>query len=200
MISIAAATALIMSCSSPTSKTEQESNIKKDSVIATLQPAPENTFDTSFSYKRYKFKITATGDSTGSTVTLIPSGYISNQPITEKIGGIVTGLITGDIDGDDFPEITIISTSQPSAKGEAIMYSSDRERSIGRVNISSPLSDTIFSVYKGHDEFLFVGKNFVRRFPVYIDDQPTNKLRHLQFKLVQGKASKQLVLGKVIDL
>jgi hypothetical protein len=61
-------------------------------------------------------------------------------------------------------------------------------------------SDSLLSGYHGQDEFLFVGNNFVRRFPLYQDGKQTNKLRHLTYKLQKGEASKHLVLFKVVDL
>ena len=59
------------------------------------------------------------------------------------------------------------------------------------------------SGYMGHDEFAMVESTLVRRFPIYLTGDsnaaPTGGTRQIQYKLVDGEASRRLEVDKVID-
>ena len=185
---------ILSACANPV----QEKEAGSQEVIADTSsrniPSIQN-FNKRLAFKRFSFTINATGDSVNGKYTLTPSGYsISNEPITENIKGILSDIIINDIDGDENPEVAVIVYSGKMQEGEAILYSSNKDRSISRVNFPSIIADSVLNGYNGHDEFLFVGKNFVRRFPA------GSKSRHLQYRLIKGEAGKHLVLRQVLDL
>ena len=190
---------LLAACHNPTEeKTKGNSEFVADTASKTISANPE--FKKKVDFKRFSFSIDATGDSANKKFTLTPSGYsISNDPVIVNIKGNVSDLIAGDIDGDEFPEIAVILHSGVDQEGDAIVYSSNKDRSLSRVSFPETVPDSVLNGYKGHDEFIFVAKNFVRRFPV--EKKPGSpKLRHLQYRLVKGEGGKHLVLRNVVDL
>lgn len=199
IIKIVAFVFLLAGCNSAgKSKEESPGNVVADTSSNTLPVKKE--FHKKATFKRFTFTVDVTGDSDKNQFTLTPSGYsISNEPITKQVNGIIYDLLVSDIDGDENPEIAIILSSGEKQQGEALVYSSNKDRSLSQVNFPATIPDSVLTPYNGHDEFLFVGKNFVRRFPVE-DNSGTRKLRHLQYRLVKGEAGKQLVLNNVIDL
>jgi hypothetical protein len=191
---------LLSSCGSPKKKSETGNSDLIEDTASSKPVTNTPVFNKKVNYKRFSFSISAAGDSANRNFILTPSGYsITNDPITEKINGIVYDLIVSDIDGDDNPEVAVVIASGEKQEGEAFVYSSNKDRSISRVSFPASIADSVFTGYNGHDEFIFVGKNFVRRFPV--ENKPgSTKLRHMQYRLVKGEAGKHLVLRNVIDL
>ena len=57
--------------------------------------------------------------------------------------------------------------------------------------------------YMGHDEFAIVENTFVRRFPVYKPEDtnanPTGGMRQIQYKLVDGEASRLFKVDKIVE-
>jgi hypothetical protein len=55
----------------------------------------------------------------------------------------------------------------------------------------------------GHDEFAMVENTFVQRFPIYnpgdTNAEPTGGTRQIQYKLVDGEASRLFEVDKVVE-
>jgi hypothetical protein len=68
-----------------------------------------------------------------------------------------------------------------------------------------PLSENpeISAGYMGHDEFAIVETSLTQRFPVYkegdTNSNPTGGMRQVQYKLIDGKASRIIKVDKVIE-
>jgi hypothetical protein len=182
-------------------KDNASSNNTGDSLVQVESPAPTPVTNKKLSFKKFSFDVNTVEGSTNNSFTIIPAGYsISNDPITESYKGILTDVIVGDIDADNNPELALVVKSENDDTAQVFFYSSNKDRSMSRVNFEMKAVDSALTGYQGHDEFLFVGNNFVRRFSPYQDGKQTNKMRHLTYKLKKGEASKYLVLFKVVDL
>lgn len=57
--------------------------------------------------------------------------------------------------------------------------------------------------YMGHDGFAIEENGFIQRFPIYktndINARPTGGKRQVEYNLIDGEASRQFVVDKVID-
>ena len=55
----------------------------------------------------------------------------------------------------------------------------------------------------GHDEFTIIESSLARRFPIYRDgdtnSNPTGGMRQIQYKLVDGEASRKFVVDKITN-
>ena len=58
--------------------------------------------------------------------------------------------------------------------------------------------------YMGHDEFTIIETTLVRRFPVYKEGdsnaEPTGNIRQIQYKMVDGEASRKFVIDQVLEI
>lgn len=160
-----------------------------------------NPFSKEAVYEQIRFTVTSPGEATGNSFTVTPSGLSArNEPFTQDITGLVTDIETGDIDGDNAPELLVKTKSGADEKGVAYVFSSNRNKSLSMVNLPDFSSDAKLAAgYQGHDEYAFVENVFMIRFPLYADGQKTGKMRQLQYKLKPGEAMKQLVLDKTTE-
>jgi glucose/arabinose dehydrogenase len=185
------------------------SQVNTDSALSATetpaQEAPAAPVATPFSkeavYEQIRFTVTSPGQATGNSFTVTPTGLsASNEPFTQDIAGLVADIETGDIDGDNAPELLVKTKSGADEKGVAYVFSSNRNKSLSMVNLPDFSSDTKLAAgYQGHDEYALVESVFMIRFPLYEGGQKTGKMRQLQYKLKPGEAMKQLVLDKTTE-
>ena len=68
-----------------------------------------------------------------------------------------------------------------------------------------PVADNpeISEGYMGHDEFTIMETTFTQHFPVYkpvdTNSNPTGGIRQIQYKLVDGEASRMYKVDKVVE-
>ena len=89
-------------------------------------------------------------------------------------------------------------------KGSLIAYSANNKKSLSEIYLPPITDDSkLTKGYRGHDEFMMVEAIVAQRFPIYKDNdtdtKPTASWRQLQYKLVQGEASWQLKLDKMLE-
>ena len=108
-----------------------------------------------------------------------------------------------DLNSDGFPEVLIYTVSAGSGSyGNVIGYSVNNGKSISQIYFP-PISDNSEASkgYMGHDEFTIVETNLVQRFRIYKEDDsnsnPTGDWRQIQYKLVNGEASRKFVIDKI---
>jgi hypothetical protein len=81
-------------------------------------------------------------------------------------------------------------------------YSANRRRSLSGIHLPDLPADAAGG-YQGHDEFAVVESVLARRFPIYregdVAAKPGGAMRQLQYKLVQGEASWQLKLDRMVE-
>lgn len=180
---------------------KKASENKVPDTTQVVQAPVESPFRKEVTYKAISFTVTSPGRSVDNTFTITPSGYTKvNTPVTEHIVGKVSDVLVDDIDGDDDPELAVLTDPGKDGQVAVFIYSSNGDRSMSAV--SFPViskDDKSLSGHRGHDEYEFVEGSFVRRFPLYVNDSATGRMRQFQYKLKQGEAMKQLVLYKTVE-
>ena len=142
-----------------------------------------------------KFLIASPGTSAANSFTITPSGLAAaDDPDNVSIDGLVIDAIIDDIDGDNSPEIAIITKEVKSSM--AYIFSVNKGRSMSAVNFPDITDAKLLDGYQGGDEFNFVEGSFIRRFPLYKGGIKLGKVRQLQFKLKAGEAMKQLMFDR----
>lgn len=164
-------------------------------------PADAADFEKEVSYRNLRFKVTSPAKDAGNRFTLTPAGLkASNAPITVEVKGFVVDVLCDDMDGDDSPEIAVITQQGKQEFGRAYVFSTNAKKSLSEVNFRDVTDDAkLLNGYGGGDQYNFVENTFVRRFPLYSDGERTGKTRQFQFKLKAGEAMKQLVLDRSVE-
>lgn len=149
------------------------------------------------------FDIKTTGKGSIQQLTIQPFGLKKeNRKISMEVDGSVTGAEIEDLNSDGFPEILIFTVSAGSGSyGNVIGYSVNNGKSVSQITFPDITENNEASKgYMGHDEFAIVENSLVRRFKTYnegdANSTPTGNLRQLQYKLVDGEASRKFVLVK----
>jgi hypothetical protein len=207
-IFLSAAVISLMSCNNAGQQTTEQEN-KTESVVA-----PAATTDSSvvtnamtapytkdLEFNKIRFTITSPQSSSGNSFTVTPSGYANvNDPVTMDCEGIVVKSEVSDIDGDNGPELLVVTQMGDDKKGKAYVFSSNKTKSMSMVSLPDFSADPKNTAgYSGFDDFALVETSFSHRFPLYENGQATNKTRQFQYKLKPGEAMKQLVLDKVVE-
>lgn len=153
------------------------------------------------------FRVTATNDSSLSTLRIVPSGLESdNSPIEREVDGKVIEAEVADINADGSPEIYVYVQSAGSGSyGSVVAYSANNRKSLSEIYLP-PVSENprLSKGYMGHDSFAVVENTFVQRFPLYRESDtntnPTGGTRQLQYKLARGEAGWVLRLDQSQDI
>ena len=171
-------------------------NENKPGEVATQLPESV-PYSKEVTFRNNKFSVTTAGNQ----FTLTPSGYsVSNDPLTQGFQGMVSDVKVDDIDGDNQPEVAVLTRNRADSVGKAYVYSSNGDKSISMVNLPEKSQDDLTKAgYQGRDEYEFVEGSFIRRFPKYKDGTPTGEFHQIQYRLKPGEASKQLVQYKEVD-
>lgn len=162
----------------------------------TIDPAD---YRQTLSMGKYIFDI----ESTNGQLSVQPIGFDKdNTKITQSIEGEITNAEIGDLNIDGFPELMIYTrTKDANHMGTVIGFSSNKGLSVSQISIPSIKDKAEASKgYNGNDEFAIVESGFSQRFPIVdAKNQPTGKMRQIQYKLKDGEASRILVVDKVIE-
>lgn len=141
----------------------------------------------------------------GNKLTIQPSGLKEdNTAITQTIDGMVTDAQMVEMDDTGYQQIFIFTTSEGSGSyGNIIGYVVNNGKSITPVTIPNITDNKEASEgYMGHDQFEVMENQLVRRFPFYkpgdTNANPTGGTKQIQYKLVPGEATWQLVIDKII--
>lgn len=170
---------------------------------ASPSPAPSPVVSSdamTASYGDIQFSVTSRDNGNGNTFTIRPSGLsVSNDPFNVDVQGRVVDVIADDMDGDNSPEVAVITELAPGERRCAHVFTTFAGKSFGMVNFPEVGDPDALSGYDGGDDFAFVENTFIRRFPIHDKSSPTRKTRQLQFKLKPGEATKQLVLDRIVE-
>jgi hypothetical protein len=152
-------------------------------------------------YEKLKFVITSPQSATANTFTIALSGFsMSNDTMTMDCEGTIIKSEVGELDGDNAPELLVVTQSGPDKKGKAYVFSANKNKSMSMVSLPDIFSDPKNTAgYTGQDEFALVESSFTHLFPLYENGKPMNKTRQFQYKLKPGEAMKKLVLDKTIE-
>ena len=160
----------------------------------------------SLSLQGINFDIRATNSGFMNQLIIVPSGLeIVNRPVHHEIDGTVTNAEIEDLNSDGSPEVLVYITSAGSGSyGSVIAYSVNNKKSMSQVYFPGIKDNPEASKgYMGHDEFAIVETSFVQRFPVYKENdtnaEPTGGMRQIQYKLVDGEASRMFKIDKIVE-
>ena len=189
----------VAACSSPDGVNKEATQPAAGAAVAPAAPTA-GPFTKEVSYENISFKVSSPGLTGGNKFTIVPSGLTeSNDPFTIDIEGRVVDVLTDDMDGDNSPEVAVITQTGQDKRNKAHLFTTFAGKSLGMVNFQDVINENLLAGYQGGDEYNFVENTFIRRFPLYENGQKTGKTRQFQFKMKRGEAMKQLVLDRNID-
>lgn len=178
---------------------------KENNTITINQDLPQMdnpTFLKILVWNKYEFRV----EVNGKRLSIKPSGLeINNQENTHEIYGTISGVEIGDLNNDNYPEVLVYFTSVGSGSyGSIIAYSVNNGKSMSQIYLPDLSGNKEISKgYMGHDEFAMVENTFVQRFPIYnpgdTNAEPTGGTRQIQYKLVDGEASRLFEVDKVVE-
>jgi hypothetical protein len=137
-----------------------------------------------------RFDIMSTRMASNNTLRIMISG-LENGTQTEsaKVDGVIVSQQVADLNGDNAPELYIVTRSDGSGSyGNIIAYSSNNNKSASQIY----LPELKFKGYMGHDRFEVKEDRIERTFPVYNDGDanccPAGGEHTIVYKLVAGEA------------
>jgi hypothetical protein len=163
-------------------------------------------FQQMLSWENTFYEIETRADGHWMVLIVTPYGLtIDNTPATVRFKGTVNKTEIVDLNGDSYPEI-LIFTQAPSAgkHGNMIGFSINNGKSMSRISFPDVRQDEqAREGFRGEDSFEIEDGLLVRYFPVYqrIDGQwrPTGTTRRLQYRFLDGEASREFVLTHISD-
>ena len=173
------------------------------------QPAtPKETysFQKSLKLKGISFNVNTKGKGSLRQLSVKSNGLDEkDQNVELQIDGQVTDAQVADLNADGFPELLIFTQSAGSGGyGNVIAYSVNGGKSMSRVNFPATSENSkLRNGYMGHDSFSINNSSLVQEFPIYKEgdpnSNPTEGVRRVQYKLVNGEASRKFVVDKVSE-
>ena len=164
------------------------------------------SFQKSLQFKSISFDITTKGSGSLRQLTIQPKGFEeTNKSFELEIDGKVTDARVADLNSDGFPELLIFTQSAGSGSyGNVIAFSANGAKSMSRVYFP-PANENpkLNKGYMGHDTFLINESTLIQEFPIYKEgdpnSNPTGGVRRIQYKLVDGEASRKFVTDKISE-
>jgi len=103
-----------------------------------------------------------------------------------------------DLNSDGSPELVIFTQNQDEQKRMMVYgFSVNNRKSISQVYFQRTEENIkINNGYNGNDEFTLIETFLTQRFPIYENGSKTNKMRQIQYKLVDGEASRRFEVVK----
>lgn len=191
----------LLGCKNKTAK-QQDATLSKQSEVS----IDSTNFSKILSYQNFSFEVSSIGEGSVQQLIIESKGLeITNDKQTMEIEGSVVNAEIGDLNLDGFPEVLIYTVSAGSGSyGNVIGYSVNNGKSISQVYFPQISDNEIASKgYMGHDEFAIVETSLVQRFKLYNEGDtnanPTGKMRQIQYKLVDGEASRKFVVDKIVE-
>ena len=198
---------------SQSTETHSQDNKPKDttkSKESTIEkPAIEKetySFQKTLQFKGISFDIYTKGSGSLRQLNIQPEGFEeTNKSFELEIEGKVTDAQVADLNSDGFPELLIFTQSAGSGSyGNVIAFSANGAKSMSRVYFQ-PVNENakLKKGYMGHDTFLINESALIQEFPIYKEgdpnSNPTGGVRRIQYKLVNGEASRKFVADKISD-
>jgi len=153
------------------------------------------------------FNVSSIEKDNKNTLTIFTFG-LNEQEYNETIiidGEEVINAQVEDLNSDGSPELFIFTQSAGSGSyGNVYAFSINNKKSMSQVYFQPTAeNDKINKGYMGHDEFSVVENSLAQRFPIYKEKDtnanPTGGTRQVSYKLIDGEASRKLVVDKVTE-
>ncbi len=194
-------------------ETQTQDNKPKDTTKS-QEPAIEKptveketySFQKTLQFKGISFDINTKGSGSLRQLVILPKGFEeTNKSFELEIDGKVTDTQITDLNSDGFPEVLIFTQSAGSGSyGNVIAFSANGVKSMSRVYFP-PVSENskLNKGYMGHDTFLINESALIQEFPIYKEgdpnSNPTGGVRRIQYKLVNGEASRKFLADKISE-
>jgi len=198
---------VMIGCNEQT-ETQSQDNKPKDTTKSP-EPAIEKetySFQKTLQFKGISFDVNTKGSGSLRQLVIQPKGFEeTNKSFELEIDGKVTDAQVTDLNSDGFPEVLIFTQSAGSGGyGNVIAFSANGVKSMSRVYFP-PANENpkLNKGYMGHDTFLINESALIQEFPIYKEgdpnSNPTGGVRRIQYKLVNGEASRKFVADKISD-
>ncbi|HEY5772243.1 MAG TPA: PliI family lysozyme inhibitor of I-type lysozyme [Chitinophagaceae bacterium] len=198
---------VIIGCNDQTEIQSQDD--KPKDTTKTQEPTVEKetySFQKSLQFKSISFDITTKGSGSLRQLNIQPKGFEeTNKNFELEIEGKATDAQVADLNSDGFPELLIFTQSAGSGSyGNVIAFSSNGAKSMSQIYFP-PANENpkLNKGYMGHDTFLINEATLVQEFPIYKEgdpnSDPTGGIRRIQYKLIDGEASRKFVADKISD-
>ncbi len=194
-------------------ETQTQDNKPKDTTKS-QEPAIEKptveketySFQKTLQFKGISFDVNTKGSGSLRQLVIQPKGFEeTNKSVELEIDGKVTDAQVADLNADGFPEVLIFTQSAGSGSyGNVIAFSANGVKSMSRVNFP-PANENpkLNKGYMGHDTFLINESALIQEFPIYKEgdpnSNPTGGVRRIQYKLVNGEASRKFLADKISE-
>ena len=198
---------------SQNTETHSQDNKPKDTTKS-KEPTIENpaveketySFQKTLQFKGISFDVNTKGSGSLRQLVIQPKGFEkTNKSVELEIDGKVTDAQVADLNSDGFPELLIFTQSAGSGSyGNVIAFSSNNAKSMSQVYFQ-PTGENpkLNKGYMGHDSFLINESTLIQEFPIYKEgdpnSNPTGGIRRIQYKLVDGEASRKFVTDKISE-
>ena len=198
---------VMIGCNEQT-ETQSQDNKPKDTTKS-QEPAIEKetySFQKRLQFKGLSIDINTKGSGSLRQLVIQPKGFEeTNKSFELEIDGKVTDAQVTDLNSDGFPEVLIFTQSAGSGSyGNVIAFSANGVKSMSRVYFP-PANENpkLNKGYMGHDTFLINESALIQEFPIYKEgdpnSNPTGGVRRIQYKLVNGEASRKFVADKISE-
>ncbi|MBK8323547.1 MAG: hypothetical protein IPL06_12595 [Betaproteobacteria bacterium] len=145
------------------------------------------------------FAVSSPNVAKGNEVRVVPQGLeIVNDAVSLPVEGRAFDADVADLDGDNSPEVYVFVRDAQDRMTVAA-WSANKRKSLSTIFLP-PLAQFKGAAegYRGGDFMMISGQRLVHTFPIHgADGKPTGKRRQLDYKLVPGEASWQLVLDRM---
>ena len=204
----------ITGCKDQTETQSQNTEIhsqdnKPKDTTKSEKPAVEKgtySFQKTLQFKGFSFDINTKGSGSLRQLVIQPKGFEeTNKSVELEIDGEVTDAQVADLNADGFPELLIFTQSAGSGShGNVISFSANGAKSMSRTYFPPASEDAKLNKgYMGHDTFLINESKLIQEFPIYKEgdpnSNPTGGVRRIQYKLVNGEASRKFVVDKISE-
>ena len=202
-IILASSLLVLTACQSPA--VDSNTSAQNPNTNTEASQSQQAQYAMTVKHDKFSADVSSVSDGMGGYVLRIqPAG---EAVIEKKIDAPVMKAEATDLNQDGYPEIVVFTQSVGSGSyGDVIAYSSQPSQSQGKswTEASFPeLSEKLSQGYMGHDSFAIKGNQLVREFKLYLDGDtnanPTGKTRQITYRLVDGEASRQFVVDKVVE-
>ena len=198
---------------SQNTETHSQDNKPKDTIRSkepTIEkPAVEKetySFQKTLQFKGISFDVNTKGSGSLRQLVIQPKGFEeTNKSVELEIDGKVTDAQVADLNADGFPEVLIFTQSAGSGShGNVVAFSANGVKSMSRIYFPPVSENTkLKKGYMGHDSFSIKESALIQEFPIYKEgdpnSNPTGGIRRIQYKLVNGEASRKFVADKISD-
>jgi len=201
-------TLMVMFGCNEQTETQSQDNKPKDTTKS-QEPAIEKetySFQKTLQFKGLSIDINTKGSGSLRQLVIQPKGFEeTNKSFELEIDGKVTDAQVTDLNSDGFPEVLIFTQSAGSGSySNVIAFSANGVKSMSRVYFP-PANENpkLNKGYMGHDTFLINESALIQEFPIYKEgdpnSNPTGGVRRIQYKLVNGEASRKFLADKISE-